>query len=485
MKVIKNFIGGQFYGAVSNNFLDNVTPSSGLVYGTIPDSDEEDVALAVTAAKNAFPLWSQTSLDLKFQILNRISDLINENLEALALAESIDNGKPLWLARRVDIPRAASNFQFFATALKHYASESYLNPPNVISTTLRQPIGIVGCISPWNLPLYLFTWKIAPAIAAGNCVIAKPSEVTPMTAFLLAQICKDAGLPDGVLNILHGTGPKVGSAIVEHPMIKAISFTGGTATGQQIIRTAGPMFKKLSLELGGKNASIIMDDCDYAMMMKETIRSSFANQGQICLCTSRLLIHESIYDKFKADFTSIVDKMTVGNPLDESIKIDQGAIVSEMHYNKVLNAIQRAREEGGTILSGGSKVVLDGELENGFYIRPTIIEGLGPETRTNQEEIFGPVVTLQKFSTKEEALALANASKYGLASVIWSRNTDHIHFLSQGLESGIVWINCWLVRDLRTPFGGIKQSGIGREGGWDAMKFFTEVKSITQVIPKS
>ena len=485
MKVIKNFIGGQFYDAVSNNFLDNVTPSSGLVYGTIPDSDEEDVALAVTAAKNAFPLWSQTSLDIKFQILNRISDLINENLEALALAESIDNGKPLWLARRVDIPRAASNFQFFATALKHYASESYLNPPNVISTTLRQPIGIVGCISPWNLPLYLFTWKIAPALAAGNCVIAKPSEVTPMTAFLLAQICKDAGLPDGVLNILHGTGPKVGSAIVVHPMIKAISFTGGTATGQQIIRTAGPMFKKLSLELGGKNASIIMDDCDYGLMMKETVRSSFANQGQICLCTSRLLIHESIYDKFKADFTSIVGKMTVGNPLDESIKIDQGAIVSEMHYNKVLNAIQSAQDEGGTILSGGAKVVLDGELENGFYIRPTIIEGLGPETRTNQEEIFGPVVTLQKFSTKEEALALANASKYGLASVIWSRNTDHIHFLSQGLESGIVWINCWLVRDLRTPFGGIKQSGIGREGGWDAMKFFTEVKSITQVIPKS
>ena len=485
MKVIKNFIGGQFYDAVSNNFLDNVTPSSGLVYGTIPDSDEEDVALAVTAAKNAFPLWSQTSLDIKFQILNRISDLIKENLEALALAESIDNGKPLWLSRRVDIPRAASNFQFFATALKHYASESYLNPPNVISTTLRQPIGIVGCISPWNLPLYLFTWKIAPAIAAGNCVIAKPSEVTPMTAFLLAQICKDAGLPDGVLNILHGTGPKVGSAIVEHPMIKAISFTGGTATGQQIIRTAGPMFKKLSLELGGKNASIIMDDCDYALMMKETVRSSFANQGQICLCTSRLLIHESIYDKFKADFTAIVDKMTVGNPLDESINIDQGAIVSEMHYNKVLNAIQQAREKGGNILSGGEKVVLDGELKNGFYIRPTIIEGLGPDTATNQEEIFGPVVTLQKFSTRQEALSLANATRYGLASVIWSRDNEDIHFLSQGLESGIVWINCWLVRDLRTPFGGIKQSGIGREGGWDAMKFFTEVKSITQVITNS
>ena len=485
MKVIKNFIAGKFCDAVSNTYLDNVNPATGLVYGTIPDSDLEDVELAVAAAQKAFPSWSLTSLDTRFQILNRISELINENLEDLALAESIDNGKPIWLARRVDIPRAASNFQFFATALKHYASESYLNPPNVISTTLRQAIGIVGCISPWNLPLYLFTWKIAPALAAGNCVIAKPSEVTPMTAFLLAQICKDAGLPDGVLNILHGTGPKVGSAIVEHPMIKAISFTGGTATGQQIIRTAGPMFKKLSLELGGKNASIIMDDCDYAMMMKETVRSSFANQGQICLCTSRLLIQESIYDKFKADFTAIVDAMTVGNPLDESNRIDQGAIVSELHYNKILNAIQRSNDEGGKILSGGSKVNLSGELERGFYIRPTIIEGLGPQTATNQEEIFGPVVTLQKFSTREEALSLANATRYGLAAVIWSRDTDDIHFLSQGLESGIVWINCWLVRDLRTPFGGIKQSGIGREGGWDAMKFFTEVKSITQVIPKS
>ncbi len=478
---IQNFIGGVFQKAVSGISFDNINPSNGRIYGTIPDSDAQDVEQAVQAAQSAQKAWAETSADRKFEILNNIAVLIRQNLDQLALAECIDNGKPLWLAKKVDIPRAAANFEFFATAVKHYTSESYANPPDVISTTLRQPVGIVGCISPWNLPLYLFTWKIAPALAAGNCVIAKPSEITPMTAYLLGDICIQAGLPQGVLNIVHGTGPKVGAAIVEHPLIKAISFTGGTATGKQIIQTAGPMFKKLSLELGGKNPAIIMDDCDYDRMIRETIRSSFANQGQICLCTSRLLIHESIYDKFKSDFVAIVDSMTVGDPLQKEKKIDQGSIVSEVHFNKILNSIEIAKSEGGKILTGGNKVTLDGELRDGFYIRPTVIEGLGPDSQTNQEEIFGPVVTLQKFSNTEEAIALANNTKYGLASVIWSKNTDTIHRLSQELDTGIVWVNCWLVRDLRTPFGGVKQSGIGREGGWDAMKFFTEVKSVTQV----
>lgn len=468
--------------AVSGQSFDNINPSNGRVYGSIPDSDKEDVEKAVEAARGVQKAWAETSVDTRFDILNKIAVLIRENLDDLALAECIDNGKPLWLAKRIDIPRAAANFEFFATAIKHYASESYMNPPDVISTTFRQPVGIVGCISPWNLPLYLFTWKIAPALAAGNCVIAKPSEITPMTAYLLGDICNKAGLPPGVLNIVHGTGPKVGAAIVEHPVIKAISFTGGTATGKQIIQTAGPMFKKLSLELGGKNASIIMDDCDYATMMRETIRSSFANQGQICLCTSRLLIHEDIYEKFKSDFVSIVAGMSVGDPLQTEKKIDQGAIVSKVHFNKILASIETARKEGGQILTGGEKVTLDGDLSEGYYIRPTVIEGLGPSAQTNQEEIFGPVVTLQKFKDLEEAVTLANDTKYGLASVIWSKNTDTIHQLSRQLDSGIVWVNCWLVRDLRTPFGGVKQSGIGREGGWDAMKFFTEVKSVTQVV---
>lgn len=480
MTSILNFINGQYIPSISGRTIPNVNPATGEVYGSIVESNTDDVNLAVKAAEEAFPAWSQTSLNSRFTILNRIAEIISERANELALAESTDNGKPLWLASEVDIPRAASNFQFFATAIKHFSSESYYDQPSTLSYTLRQPIGIVGCISPWNLPLYLFTWKIAPAIAAGNCVIAKPSEITPLTASLLGQICNDAGLPPGVLNILHGTGPNVGNAIISHINIKAISFTGGTATGRHIISTAGPMLKKLSLELGGKNAAIIMDDCDYPKMLRETIRSSFANQGQICLCTSRLLIQDTIYERFKKDFTDAVSNMKVGQPLESNYRVDQGAIVSEQHFQKILNSIQIARDEGGHILTGGKSITLEQPFHNGYYIQPTVIEGLGPDTRTNQEEIFGPVVTLQPFTTKEEAIELANATEYGLDTVIWSSNSATIHFLMTHAQSGIVWVNCWLVRDLRTPFGGVKQSGLGREGGWEVLRFFTESKSVTQ-----
>ncbi len=480
MTSILNFINGEYVPSISGKTIPNINPSIGEEYGNIAESNADDVNQAVSAAQKAFPAWSQTSVDRRFVILNKIAEIITEKLDELALAESTDNGKPLWLATQVDIPRAASNFQFFATAIKHFSSESYYDQPSTLSYTLRQPIGIVGCISPWNLPLYLFTWKIAPAIAAGNCVIAKPSEITPLTASLLGQICNEAGLPPGVLNILHGTGPNVGNAIISHPAIKAISFTGGTATGRHIISTAGPMLKKLSLELGGKNAAIIMDDCDYPKMMRETIRSSFANQGQICLCTSRLLIQDTIYERFKKDFTEIVAQMKVGQPLESRYKVDQGAIVSAQHFQKVLTSIQVARDEGGHILTGGKSITLEKPYHNGYYIQPTVIEGLGSNTRTNQEEIFGPVVTLQPFSSKEEAMALANATEYGLDTVIWSSNTANIHYLTSHAQSGIVWVNCWLARDLRTPFGGVKQSGLGREGGWEVLRFFTEAKSVTQ-----
>ena len=296
---LENYIGGNLIGPLSGKFLENTNPATGEVYGQIPDSNEKDINAAVNAAQKAFPSWSTTGLEKRFIILNKIAELVDENIDALALAETNDNGKPLWLSKKVDIYRAAANFRFFATGLMHFASESHNMEGKAVNYTLRQPIGIVGCISPWNLPLYLFTWKIAPALAAGNCVIAKPSEVTPVTAFLLAKICKEAGLPDGVLNIVHGLGPVCGEAIVKHPGIKAISFTGSTRAGERIASIAAPMFKKLSLELGGKNPNIIFADCDWEKMMDTSIQSSFSNQGQICLCGSRILIEQSIYEKFK------------------------------------------------------------------------------------------------------------------------------------------------------------------------------------------
>jgi len=473
---IENFIGGNWLAPVKGQYIGNVNPSTGETYSQTPDSTSEDVELAVKAAAAAYPAWSTTPLEERFIILNRIAELIDANLDALAMAETVDNGKPLWLSKKVDIARASSNFRFFATGIMHFAAESHQMEDKAINYTLRQPVGIVGCISPWNLPLYLFTWKIAPALAAGNCVIAKPSEVTPMTGYLLTHICKAAGLPDGVLNIIHGTGPATGSAIVAHPKIKAISFTGSTRAGKDIAAVAAPMFKKISLELGGKNPNIIFADCDWKKMIATTVQSSFSNQGQICLCGSRILIEKSIYEKFKAEFIERVQQITVGDPLDAATKM--GAVVSKLHFDKVMGCIELAKQEGGTILLGGHAVQPEGRCANGYFIAPTIIEGLGPDCRTNMEEIFGPVVTLQPFETEAEALALANASEYGLAATIWTQDVSRANRMAMQVESGIIWVNTWLLRDLRTPFGGMKNSGVGREGGWDALRFFTEPKNV-------
>ncbi|MBK8611631.1 MAG: aldehyde dehydrogenase [Chitinophagaceae bacterium] len=473
---LENFIGGNFIGPLSGNFIDNINPATGAVYGQIPDSNAKDIDLTVKAAKKAFPAWSVLPVEKKFIILNKIAELIEENSDELALAETNDNGKPLWLSKQVDIPRASSNFRFFATGIMHVANESHNMEDRAVNYTLRQPLGIVGCISPWNLPLYLFTWKIAPALAAGNCVIAKPSEVTPVTAFLLGKICKEAGLPDGVLNIVHGIGQHCGEAIVKHPDIKAISFTGSTKAGERIASIAAPMFKKLSLELGGKNPNIIFNDCNWERMLPETIRSSFGNQGQICLCGSRLLIERPAYEAFKKHFIPIVQKLKNGDPLLETSK--QGAIVSQVHFEKVMNCIALAKEEGGKILCGGNAVKLEGRCADGYFIEPTIIEGLDQNCRTNQEEIFGPVITIQPFDTEEEALQLANNSTYGLAATIWTQDISRANRMASKVETGIVWVNCWLVRDLRTPFGGMKNSGVGREGGWEALRFFTEAKNV-------
>ncbi len=474
---IKNYINGSFQEHDSSEWLDNYDPSIGEVYGQIPNSNQKDVEKAYAFAKAAFPSWSNTTLDHRSRILLKIADLIEANLDRLATAESRDNGKPLWLAKAVDIPRASANFRFFAQAITQFSSEAHETiGTNTMNFTLREPIGVVGCISPWNLPLYLFTWKVAPAIAAGNCVVAKPSEVTPATAYLLGEILTEVGLPAGVLNIVHGEGARVGQAIVAHPNIKAISFTGGTATGAHIARTAAPMFKKLSLELGGKNPNIIFADCDYGKMLKESIRSSFANQGQICLCGSRIYVERSIYKQFKTHFVDIVSKNKVGNPMDADTKF--GALVSKSHLEKVLSYVEHARDnEGYTILYGGNQLKVTGS-ENGYYMQPTIIEVTDNKCRLNQEEIFGPVVTLMPFDTEEEVVSLANDVQYGLASTVWTKDIDKAMRVSKKLEAGIVWINTFLNRDLRTPFGGMKASGVGREGGLEALRFFTEPKNV-------
>ncbi|MFZ9586940.1 MAG: aldehyde dehydrogenase, partial [Crocinitomicaceae bacterium] len=413
MEKLQNFINGTYVPPKNGQYIDNYEPATGQVYALIPDSDEADVLEAVDAAEKAFPIWSNMSIEDRSKILVRLSEGIERHMDEFVQAESRDNGKPVSLAAHVDIPRAVSNFHFFATAITHFASESHHMEGVGMNFTTRKPIGIVGCISPWNLPLYLFSWKIAPALAAGNCVIAKPSEITPYTAYLLGKIAQEAGMPAGVLNILHGTGPKVGDAIVKHPKIKAISFTGGTKTGEYIARTAGPMFKKLSLELGGKNPNIIFADCNFDDMLSTTIRSSFANQGQICLCGSRIFVERPIYDKFKEAFVAKVSRSKVSFPSDPEAKL--GAVVSEAHMNKILSYIELAKEEGGTILTGGKRVHLPAPHDQGYYLEPTIIEGLSYDCRTNQEEIFGPVVTITPFDTEEEALMMANSTMYGLA----------------------------------------------------------------------
>lgn len=473
---IKNYLNGELVAPISNQYLDNFNPATGEVYSHTPDSDERDVALAVEAATRAFPQWANTPAEQRSRVLLRIAELLECHLERLAAAEAIDTGKPLALARTVDIPRAATNFRFFASAIMHDASEAHAMENAAINYTLRQPLGVVAGISPWNLPLYLFTWKIAPALAAGNCVIGKPSEITPMTAYLLAELCIEAGLPAGVLNIIHGLGPKVGNALSAHPNVKAISFTGSTRTGAEIARLAAPSFKKLSLEMGGKNPNLIFADCNYEEMLATTLRSSFSNQGQICLCGSRIFIEQPLYEKFRADFVAATQALRVGDPMNESTQI--GAVVSEAHMQKILSYITLAQEEGGKILCGGKRVMMANHGHKGWFIAPTIIENLSPECRTNQEEIFGPVVTIMPFEDEDEVLHAANSTSYGLAATIWTENLSRAHRLAQRMQSGIVWINCWMLRDLRTPFGGMKNSGVGREGGWEALRFFTEAKNV-------
>jgi aminomuconate-semialdehyde/2-hydroxymuconate-6-semialdehyde dehydrogenase len=474
---LANCIDAQMLLPQGGRWLDVHDPATGAVYARCPDSDSADVDAAVAAAARAFPAWSARPVEERAALLNAIADRLEARLDEFAAAESRDSGKPVALARSLDIPRAVSNLRFFAAAITQFASEAHAMGDAALNYTLRQPLGVVGCISPWNLPLYLFTWKIAPALAAGNAVVAKPSEVTPLTATMFAQLCGDAGLPPGVLNVVHGGGARAGQALVEHDGIKAISFTGSTRTGAAIAAIAAPRFRKLSLEMGGKNPTLVFADWEASEKNWNTLlRSAFANQGQICLCGSRLLVERPIYDAFRDEFVARARRLRVGDPQDTAS--DLGALVSRAHFDKVTGHIAQARAEGGTILCGGEAVAGGGRCATGWVVAPTVIEGLGPRCRTNQDEIFGPVVTLLPFSGDDEAVALANSTHYGLAASLWTTNLARAHRVSAQLHSGIVWVNCWMRRDLRTPFGGVKNSGVGREGGFDALRFFTEPKNV-------
>ncbi len=481
MHTIRNFIGGRFEDAASGAWLDVTEPATGMVYARLADSDERDVTAAVEAGEKAFPGWAATPAMERARIMQRIADLVERDLEPLARAESIDTGKPIRLARTVDIPRVAANFRFFASAVLNARSEVYrTEQPQItaLNTTLRQPLGVVGLISPWNLPLYLLTWKIAPAIAVGNACVAKPSEITPMTAHMLGTILNEAGLPAGVVNIVHGLGSKAGAALVAHPRVPALSFTGGTATGKAIARIAAPMFKKLSLELGGKNPTVVFDDVDLDRVMPDIVRSAFTNQGQVCLCGSRILVGRRIYDEFLEKFVSAVSAIKIGDPLEDTTEF--GSLVSEAHREKVRSYVALARQEGGTLPL--EKTVnaesLPARCAKGYFQGPVVVVGLKPTCRTMQEEIFGPVVCLASFESEEEAVSVANGTPYGLSASVWTKDGARAQRVAERLQAGTVWVNCWMVRDLRAPFGGVKQSGVGREGGEEALRFFTEAKNV-------
>ncbi len=476
LEEVRNYIGGEFQRADAGDFIESFEPATGVAYAAIPNSGESDVARAVDAARGAFRGWANLHHWERATWLTKLAGAIADDAVHFAEAESRDTGKPLSVASSVDIPRAQKNLLFFAHASTQFASESH-SDSGTVHYTLRQPLGPVACISPWNLPLYLLTWKIAPALAAGNTVVAKPSEVTPMTAYLLGQKAHAIGFPPGVLNIVHGAGNVSGAQLVAHPQIRAVSFTGSTRTGEIIATKCAQSFRKVSLEMGGKNATLVFADSDYDVMLDTVVRSAFSNQGQICLCGSRILVEHSILDRFVTDFVGRVGQLQVGDPRHEDT--DLGAVVSEEHCSKILDHIEIAKSEGGRVLCGGKRATVQGRCAEGWFIEPTVITGLPNDCRTNQEEIFGPVVTIQSFGSDEMAVTLANDSPYGLSASVWTSNLQRAHSIAGQLDVGMVWINTWMERDLRTPFGGMKMSGVGREGGFEAMRFFTETKNVT------
>ncbi len=474
---IKNLIGGELMSPLNGSFLDNHWPATGEVYSKVPNSDHEDVGLAVSAAQKAFLSWSSKAPTDRASAMMKLADLIDRDFEKLALAESKDQGKPLWLAKAVDIPRASANLRFFAHAIMNNKSVSFTDVDGVVEYINRSPIGPCALISPWNLPLYILTWKIGPCIATGNTAICKPSELTPMTAFLFSELVIEAGIPPGVINILHGEGGRCGQALVEHKDVPVVSFTGGTKTGAHIATTVAPSFKKVSLELGGKNPNIIFADCDFEKAVKTSIRSSFLNQGEICLCGSRIFVERPLFQKFVEKFVEETDRLKVGDPMQKNTFV--GALVSKSHLDKVLSYVEMAQKEGGTVLTNMDINDLPEANAHGYFMRPVVISGLEPQCRVQQEEIFGPVVTITPFDTEDEALEMANSVEYGLSASLWTSDSSRVHRLSRKIQSGTVWVNSWMYRNLRAPLGGMKSSGLGREGGDYSLNFFTETQNVS------
>lgn len=476
MTRLLNFIGGEFCEPLSGSYFSSFNPATGRPHLEVSDSNADDVARAVESAQKAYPSWSALRTDERAAYLYKIADRIEERKTELAEAESADQGKPVWLAAQMDIPRAAANFRFFAGVVLHHRDHTTRMDQGMFNYTSRHPVGVTGLISPWNLPLYLLTWKIAPAIATGNTAVCKPSELTSHTAYLLCEILREVGLPDGVVNMVFGTGARAGAALVAHPKVPLISFTGGTVTGRAIAQTAAPMFKKLSLELGGKNPNLIFEDADLKEAIATTIRSSFLNQGEICLCGSRIYVQETIYDRFVEEFVAQVRALKVGDPREPETFL--GALVSKEHLEKVMSFIETAKQEGVRIACGGVRPKLEGELAQGYFLEPTVLLEPKHESRLQQEEIFGPVVTITPFGTEEDVIRMANGVSYGLSATVWTQSVRRAHAVSERLEAGTVWVNTWMARDLRVPFGGVKASGLGREGQEHSIDFFTEAKNI-------
>ena len=474
MEKLANYIDGKLAPPLDEKYIHNISPTNGKAYSLVPDSQSSDVEAAVFSARQAFLSWSKSSVEFRYGWLMKLADAIDQHAEKLVIAESFDNGKPEWLAKSIDIPRCSANIRFFATSILHFDSKSHNMGDLALNYTLKQPIGVAGCISPWNLPLYLLTWKIAPAIAVGNTVIAKPSEVTPYTAYLFSQICDKINFPKGVINIVHGSGDSAGDALVK--MADVISFTGGTKTGKIVARNSASEFKKCSLELGGKNPTIVFADCDFELAVETAVKAAFLNQGQICLCGSRVFVEKSIYEKFKSSFLKKTKKLVVGDPKDASSNL--GALVSKQHLSSVLSKTRDAIKVGGELLFGGKQLFLDNDLSGGYYMQPTVLGNTRYTDPINQEEVFGPVVTLIPFESEKEVIMMSNSTRYGLAASIFSNNISKAHRVAALVDAGVVWINSWLIRDLRIPFGGMKASGVGREGGYNSLNFFTETKNV-------